>query len=161
MFHRASLSLTLFKRKVHSLSRQVSLRWNSFSTSSCWLLFNIFKLHTSYTSNAQIQFTFSPCWPEPVMLCSASPATTLLSPLTRLPPKLVECLMFLQVAWLESTDYLFLRNNIPDFSRLKGGALFRTSQTSSGPPAVKIDSGPPNRNLWSKVSFHQVLLILK
>ena len=25
-----------------------------------------------------------------------------------------------QVAWLESTDYLFLRNNIPDFSRLKG-----------------------------------------
>lgn len=27
---------------------------------------------------------------------------------------------FEQVAWLESTDYLFLRNNIPDFSRLKG-----------------------------------------
>jgi len=27
---------------------------------------------------------------------------------------------FDQVAWLESTDYLFLRNNIPDFSRLKG-----------------------------------------
>ena len=80
----------------------------------------LFKLHTSYTSNSSIQFTFSPCRPEPVMLCSASPATTLLSPLTRLPPKLVECLMFLQVAWLESTDYLFLRNNIPDFSRLKG-----------------------------------------
>ena len=35
--------------------------------------------------------------------------------------------MFDNIAWDESTDYLFLRNNVPDLSRLKGTIILSSS----------------------------------
>jgi hypothetical protein len=33
----------------------------------------------------------------------------------------LKVVMFDNIAWADTTDYLFLRNNMPDLSRLKGG----------------------------------------
>ena len=32
----------------------------------------------------------------------------------------LKVVMFDNIAWADSTDYLFLRNNVPDLARLKG-----------------------------------------
>ena len=35
----------------------------------------------------------------------------------------LKVVMFDNIAWADSTDYLFLRNNVPDLARLKGERL--------------------------------------